>query len=144
MAVAVAPEEASVGAGAGRAGEQQQQTRAVDSEAVTENPNHFVHGHGWLPKAGCTLCDACRRRNDPEGWAWAREQVRNSWARERAAEAAAPAEASASAAGGGVDDQEVAGDPGADAADDPEVAAAAAASPLAKVAREEKEKGRER
>ena len=34
-----------------------------------ENPNHFVFGHGWLPKEGCKICIECRQRNDPVGLA---------------------------------------------------------------------------
>ena len=45
---------------------QPQRRRQISDD---ENPNHFVFGRGWLPKAGCKICIECRLRNDPVGFA---------------------------------------------------------------------------
>ena len=45
---------------------QPQRRRQISDD---ENPNHFVFGHGWLPKEGCKICIECRQRNDPVGLA---------------------------------------------------------------------------
>jgi hypothetical protein len=46
-------------------------TTTAERSAISddENPNHFVFGHGWLPKEGCKICIECRQRNDPVGLA---------------------------------------------------------------------------